>query len=351
MKKKIAVLRANALGDFIFALPALQAIKEANPEAEIVYLGKAWHKNFLEDRPVPVDRVEVIPPYPGVGEPTDLKPNAEFINSFFRRMQDESFDIAFQMHGGGLYSNPFVNRLKAKLTVGLKTPDAEPLHVNVPYITAYSEILRYLEVVSQVGVPIKNIEPQFIATDNDILEAELLLKPDNLKPVAVIHPGASDLRRRWPPEYFAEIASFLAAKNFRVYVSGVPEEQEIITKIFDYIPDDSAVYNLCGHLPLSTLTGLLSRAQILISNDTGPLHLARALGTPTIGLFWTINSLTAIPMTTAKHRSLISWDPRCPICGVDCLMQNHFNPDCDHQTSFISTIKTKEVQQALLELL
>src|SRR2546430_14707651 len=66
--RRIAVLRANALGDFIFALPALEALRAAYPQAEIVLLAKKWHATFLQGRPGPVDRVIVVPPYPGVSE-------------------------------------------------------------------------------------------------------------------------------------------------------------------------------------------------------------------------------------------------------------------------------------------
>src|SRR6266851_7516846 len=66
--RRIAVLRANALGDFIFALPALEALRAAYPQAEIVLLAKKWHATFLQGRPGPVDRVVVVPPYPGVSE-------------------------------------------------------------------------------------------------------------------------------------------------------------------------------------------------------------------------------------------------------------------------------------------
>src|SRR5258708_31084265 len=69
--RKIAVLRANALGDFILTLPALEALRAAYPHAEIVLLAKKWHAAFLANRPGPVDRVVVVPPYGGVGgEPT-----------------------------------------------------------------------------------------------------------------------------------------------------------------------------------------------------------------------------------------------------------------------------------------
>ena len=110
---KIAVLRANALGDYIFVLPALQALRERFPSAEIVYLGRQWHKEYLSGRPGPIDRVIVVPPYPGISEVEGFEPDPEELDPFFAEMQKEEFDMAFQLHGGGANSNPFVKRLGA----------------------------------------------------------------------------------------------------------------------------------------------------------------------------------------------------------------------------------------------
>ena len=69
--RKIVVLRPSAVGDFVFALPALHALKQTYPEAELVLAGKAWHRMFLQGRPGPVDRVVEVPPVPGVAAPPD----------------------------------------------------------------------------------------------------------------------------------------------------------------------------------------------------------------------------------------------------------------------------------------
>ena len=82
--RKIAVLRANGLGDFIFALPALEALRVAYPEAEIVLLGKKWHANFLANRPGPVDRVIVVPVSKGVNEEPGLMENLAEQEQFLR---------------------------------------------------------------------------------------------------------------------------------------------------------------------------------------------------------------------------------------------------------------------------
>src|SRR4051794_32912295 len=94
--RKIAVLRASGIGDFVFTLPALEAIRATYGGAEIVLLGKAWHRDLLAGRPGPVDRVVVVPPIPGVGEPPDAFADSAELDAFFARMVDERFDVALQ---------------------------------------------------------------------------------------------------------------------------------------------------------------------------------------------------------------------------------------------------------------
>src|SRR5688572_24095727 len=128
--ERIAVLRANGIGDLIFALPALKALKATYPDAEIVLLAADWQGDFLDGRGI-VDRVVEVPYSEGVRKgPADEVP----LGLFFERMAMERFDLAIQIHGGGRYSNPFLKRLGARLTAGLRTPDAVPLDLWVPYV-------------------------------------------------------------------------------------------------------------------------------------------------------------------------------------------------------------------------
>src|SRR5919109_5082980 len=162
--RKIAVLRVNRLGDFIVAVPALEALRAAYPGAEIVLLAKDWHAAFLAGRPGPVDRVVVVPPARGVGENNDFAEDPGRLERFFDAIARERFDLAIQIHGGGRYSNPFLLRLGARLTVGLKTPDAAPLDRWVPYIYFQPEIVRHLEVVALAGARPVTLEPRLAVT-------------------------------------------------------------------------------------------------------------------------------------------------------------------------------------------
>jgi ADP-heptose:LPS heptosyltransferase len=334
--ERIAVLRANAIGDFIFTLPALDALRAAYPDAEIVLLGRAWHAGFLANRPGPVDRVIPIPRYSGVGEQEDFVNDPDEVDRFFAAMQEERFDIAVQLHGGGGFSNPFVRRLGARMTVGLKSPDAVALDRWVPYIYFQHEVIRYLEVASLIGASQVSLEPQVTVTDADLAEAAQVL-PDDGRPLVVIHPGAGDPRRRWPAGKFSIVGDALAASGARVAVVGAFEdEREVVESVVSGMQADAL--NLWNRLSLGGLAGLLSRARLVVSNDSGPLHLAAAVGSRTVGIYWCFNLVNAGTLTRTRHRPLLSWRLDCPVCGLNCLEGR-----CSHQDSFVADVAPADV--------
>jgi ADP-heptose:LPS heptosyltransferase len=351
MVKKIAVLRANALGDYIFVLPALQALRETFSQAEIVLLGRQWHQEYLASRPGPVDRVVVVPLYPGISERDGYLPDNDVLSTFFREMQKEHFDLAFQLHGGGRNSNPFLLRLGAKTTVGLKTPDAASLDINVPYVYYFNETMRYLEVVGRVGAKTKNIHPHVAVIDDDIIEAKSVINNPEEKPIAIIHPGASDVRRRWPGQNFAKIADHLTELGYHVCITGLAWEREIVDVVINNMLYKASVQDISNRLSLGGTTGLLSFSDIIISNDTGPLHVARALQKPSIGIFWCANIINAAPMTTTLNRNLLSWTLTCPHCGLSSFKFNETQSDCTHNTSMVADVSVDEVKEAINEVL
>ncbi len=339
--ERIAVLRANALGDYIFSLPALAALRAAYPGAELTLLARPWHAEFLDGRPGPVDRVVVVPPTRGVREePEGQAPDAE-VDAFFDRMQAERFDIALQMHGGGRWSNPFVERLGARMTVGCRAEDATPLDRWIRYFYLQSEITRLLEVAALAGASPVGLEPSIEVTDRDVTDASRFTRGG---PFAVIHPGATASRRRWSPQRFAAVGDRLAAEGLRVIVTGTPVEQSIVDAVRAAMTATSE--DACGELSLGGLTGLLAAAAIVVTNDSGPLHLANAVATPTVGIFWIGNVINGAPLMRARHRPIASFRVRCPVCGMV-----NVDERCEHDASFVDDVPLEHVLDAALDLL
>ncbi|WP_433128626.1 glycosyltransferase family 9 protein [Micromonospora sp. CA-240977] len=347
--RRIAVLRANALGDFIFVLPALDALRAAYPAAEIVLLGAPWHAKLWRDRPGPVDRVLVVPPAPGIRAPEPGEPESS-IDDFLAAAT--GVDLAVQIHGGGANSNPLISRLGARVTVGLRADDAPPLDRWLRYVYYQHEVIRYLEVVGLVGAPATTITPTLAVTDADRAEAAQVLGPADRQRVA-LHPGASDTRRRWPAERFAEVARELHDDGYEVLVTGTPAEQELVDRVV--AAAGAPVRPQVGTLSLGGLAACYADCALVISNDTGPLHLAAAVGAPTVGIFWVGNLINTANPLRVRHRPICSWTVHCPVCGVDCTpgIYPHRPGDgeCPHQDSFVTDVPVAEVREAARELL
>lgn len=339
---KIAILRANGLGDLMFALPAAETLRAAYPDAEIVWLGRPLHAAVLAHRPGPVDRTIVVPPCHGVRDEPGEDPRQ--LDAFFERMAEERFDLALQLHGGGRYSNPFVRRLDARISVGMKTPDAEPLDRFIPYIYFQPEVMRYLEVVSLVGAAARTLEPALAVTDHDRLEAAAVWSPAADTPLVVMHPGATDGRRRWPAARFAMAAEALIRAGAEVAVIGLKEEDSIVEEVLSGMRVPAI--NLCGRLSLAALIGLLKRGDLFIGNDSGPLHVAAAVGARTVGIFWCGNLINGGPFTRGRHRPALSWCLVCPVCGTNCITGH-----CDHHESFVADVRVDTILESAYDLL
>ncbi len=349
--ERIAVLRANALGDFIFALPTLDALRAAYPEAEIVLLGAPWHAKLWRDRPGPVDRVLVVPPAPGIRSPDPGEPGSAMAD-FLTTARKERFDLALQIHGGGANSNPMVAGLGARVTAGLRAEDAPPLDRWLRYVYYQHEVIRYLEVAALVGAPATTIVPTLAVTDADRAEAAEVLGPAD-RPRVALHPGATDTRRRWPAERFAEVARELHADGYEVLVTGTPGERDVVDEVVTAagVP----VRPLVGALSLGGLAGAYAGCALVVANDTGPVHLAAAVGTPTVGVYWVGNLINTANPLRGRHRPITSWTVHCPVCGVDCTPgiypHRPGDGDCPHRDSFVTDVPTVEVLEAARELL
>src|SRR5215218_7373516 len=341
---KLVVLRANSIGDYLVSLPAIEALRAAYPAAELVLLGADWHAGFLAGRPGPVDRCLPVPPTAGVRDDRPPSPPAT-VDRFFDHMRAERFDLAVQLQGGGCHSNPFVCRLGARVTAGSRAPDAPPLDRSVPYAGYQHEIHRFLEVVGLVGATPVTLEPRLRVTADDRDQAAAALAADD-RPLVVLHPGANDPRRRWPVERLAVVGSELARKGARLAVVGTAADQRLVGQLLASLDGNAA--DLAGRLGLGGLAGLLEQATLLVGNDSGPRHLAAAVGTATVAVYWGVHLGSYGPLYRARHRAPTSWRLHCPVCGADGLQE-----DCrsSHEASFVGDVPVDEVLAEALDLL
>jgi len=189
------------------------------------------------------------------------------------------------------------------------------------------------------------LEPRLTVTPAD-REAAATVLPARPAPFAVLHPGASDPRRRWAPDRFALVGDALAERGLGVAVTGSgPDEAAIAADIRSAMTHESL--DLVDRLSIPALVGVLERARIVVANDTGPLHLAAAVGTPTVGIYWFGNLITGGPPFRRRTRTVVAWQPTCPVCGADATETR----GCDHAVSFVDQVPVARVVELVGDLL
>ncbi len=190
--------------------------------------------------------------------------------------------------------------------------------------------------------------PQLETTPQDLAEADAHLSRmgySAARPLVALHPGATDPRRRWPPERFAGLADALAAKGFQPLLVG----GRVDAPLTDAIKRSAQrpLLDLSSTLSLSGLVGILKRAALFVGNDSGPRHLAEALRTPTVGVFTKSNLVDVAPLFRARNRVVVSWRSRCAVCGVDAVTE----PPCTHGVSVLADVSVDEVLAEAVDLL
>jgi lipopolysaccharide heptosyltransferase II len=146
---------------------------------------------------------------------------------------------------------------------------------------------RYLDLIAQVGVRVGKPALSFPVPVNALREAEKLLQKNGFArhPLVVIHPMAKWPTKQWPVENFARVANALAQKGASVVFTGGPDDEEPVRELWQWIQTPSRVLNLAGRTSLRELAGLFSFADLVLTPDTGPMHLAAAVHAPLIALF------------------------------------------------------------------
>jgi ADP-heptose:LPS heptosyltransferase len=356
--RRIAVLRGGGLGDLVMALPAVDALAAAYPEAELVLLGTPLHAELLHGRTSSVSRVEVLPVAEGVRaapRPAPLtgidRSNASAdreVEEFRARLATAGpIDLGVQLHGGGRYSNPFLLALAPRHSVGLATSDAMPLERTLPYVYYQHEVMRWIEVAALAGAAPVTLEPRIVPTDDERRAVSRYL-PDDGRPVAVVHPGAGDPRRRWPAARFAQVAAALADDGSHVVVVGDSGEAALAREVAERahamrgttrpVEADRDIQVLAGRLPIGETAALLAASSVVVADDSGPRHLAQAAGAATVGVFWFGNVVNAAPFSRARHRVHLGFTTHCPVCGVDVTQVGWTAERCDHDVSFVADV-------------
>ncbi|HET8625807.1 MAG TPA: glycosyltransferase family 9 protein [Thermomicrobiales bacterium] len=295
--RRIAVFRALYLGDLLCATPAFRALRGRFPDAEFTLIGLPWARDFVARSPA-LDRLEVFPGYPGIAEAAHDPARTA---TFLARARAARYDLVIQLHGSGVTSNGFVAALGARETLGYRAGDDGRLTASLAYDDGEHEILRWLRLVALAGAT-TDMALEYPRTPADEARADALLAPlAGPGPLVGLHPGARDPDRRWPADRFATLAGALAARHgARLVLTGAAGERPLTAAVRDALT--APALDLAGATDLGTLAAVLARLDLFVGNNTGPIHLAVAVGTPSVMLAGPGRADCWVPLDRSRHR-------------------------------------------------
>lgn len=195
--------------------------------------------------------------------------------------------------------------------------DGEALHT----VDLNNRLLETLGVPTPFRVPILPVSPEQRRAARAILDlhegsarSERLQAAHSARPLLMVHPGSGAEARRWPPARFAQVADHAAERHdARVVVLSGPGEEGLAAAVVQGMRRPAVLIEAPTRIP--TLIGLLAEADLLLCNDSGPMHIAAAVGTPVCALYGAQSSVTWAPLGPAGHRTL---RPALP-CGSECV--------------------------------
>lgn len=274
--EKICILRLSALGDVTHVLPVVRAIQKKWPNAEITWVCGAFEYKLLKT----IEEIRFV---------TFNKKNGfRAYLQLWKNLKNIKFDVLLQMQVAAR-ANIASMGIKADIRLGWdrsRSRDLHSLFINhsVAEATEQHQVPGFLSFASSLGLETKEPVWDFPVTQNAKDFAEEYIDSD--KPVLVISACSSHKLRNWLAERYAAVADYAASQyGMQVILSGGPSkiETDMAIEISGYMKQP--VLNLVGKDTLEQLPGLLSRATLVLSPDTGPAHLANALGVPVIGLY------------------------------------------------------------------
>ncbi len=328
-QRKFLVVSTTGLGDTLWGTPAIKALRETYPTSYIAVLTSSIGKEILEHNRH-INELFVV------SDPA-------FFSLFplHSELKQKRITDVLVFHTSQRPILPFVATLGASKIIG-----STGLHKGLDHFLTDSvpnayvhEIERRLQLVDKVGAQTQDGAMDLSVSTEDEKLAELfflqLQLPPSLPKVA-LHPGAKDLFKQWPPALFIELGNRFAQElGYQVFITGAKGEKDLVESIAAKIKNAIPVTSL----KLRPFAAFLKQMKVVVSNDTGPMHVAFAVQTPTVALFAPTDPNLCGPYRI-KTATVIAKERTC----APCLKKRCAEPFC------LLQISVQEVFDAVLKL-
>ena len=311
--RRILIIKPSAIGDVVHTLPILNLLRKRWPESHIAWLLTPACAALLDGHPMLSEVIRFDRKRFGRGwrEPSSLFG----LFSFQKELRSRAFDLVIDLQG--LFRSGWLAwQTRAATRIGFKNarefaPVFYTHRVDVGSPEQHA-VDRYLKIAAALGCDPNVVEFPFHVTDEDRQHVDALL--GGIGRFAVLVPGTNWQTKRWPIEHFAAMPAMLKDRfGIESVAAGSPDEAELAARL--------GIVNLAGKTTLRQLVALFQRADLIIANDSGPMHIAAALGKPLVTPFGPTN-----PVRTGPYRrddAVIRIDIPCSPC---------YSRRCSHQS-------------------
>ena len=300
----------NWIGDAVMTMPALRALRIANPEARITLLVKPWVSRLFEKDPNIDEIIHYTEAYQGVAGKFRLAREIRKHDFCMALLLQNAFDAALIAFLAGIPERMGYNRDGR----GLLLTEAIPFDDEAK---AVHHINYYLNLIEKAGFPAKYEIPWIYLSAEERLDARNKLKTLR-RPVVGINPGATyGSSKRWHPARFAEVAfRVITEMHGSAVIFGGPSETGIaeeIEKEFSKLSGEPEMKRqllmMAGRTDIRELMALISECDLLVTNDSGPMHIGYAVRTPVVAIFGS---------TSPEHTGPVGENDIVIKKGLDC---------------------------------
>jgi lipopolysaccharide heptosyltransferase II len=328
----ILLIRPDHLGDLLLSYSAVGLLRRGLPHAHLTYLVGAWGEEIARRGP-PVDEVLACPfpgftrrPKPSIWQPYRL------LLAEAARLRGR-YEAAVVLRPDHWWGALLAAAAGIPVRVGYATPDCAPLLTHpLPWKGWASAEVMAVEAARRLLALVPNgrrdevARPErFRVTTNEHAYADELLREVGLAdsgPLVALHPGAGARLKRWPSQRWAAVGAALVREaGARIVVTGGAEERELAERVAAGIGPGAVC--VAGRTGLGQLAAVLERARLALGPDSGPLHLAAAVGTPTLRLFGPTDPGVFMPLDERGQHALTvplacrpCGNPERPPCGA-----------------------------------
>jgi lipopolysaccharide heptosyltransferase II len=342
---RILIRANNWIGDVVMISPAVRAIRGHFRAARIAILAKAWVLETLRGNPDYDDLIE----YDEGGAHRGISGRLRLA----AMLRGARFDLAV-LFQKAFEAAALAFLAGARLRVGYATDFRRPLltHALEPPPPETHHVEAFLGIARALGCPVADPFPTFrVGPEARERAAALLAEAGFLDgaPLVAMHPGASKEPRAWHAERFGDLARRLAeGPRARVVLLGGAADRPLLERVAARAHSKQVIM-VRSDLPIAVTGGLLEHCALFIGNDSGPMHLAAALGVPTVGVFGPGTPARTAPLAPRSGVVIVTKGYPCSPCRQDFFRE--CSPSPDGKPFCLEEISVQDVEDAAMTLL